>query len=47
MERWPDSSKFEGFYEQGVKQGEGTFTWADGNCYEGNFVNNNIDGEGK
>jgi len=42
VERWPDGSKFEGNYVQGVKQGQGEFTWADGNQYHGQFVENNI-----
>ena len=31
----------------GVKQGYGKFTWADGNWYEGNFEENIIQGKGK
>lgn len=29
-----------------MKQGYGKFTWGDGNSYEGDFVNNNIEGKG-
>ena len=47
MERWPDGSKFEGSYMNGVKQGYGKFTWADQSTYTGTFVENNIEGNGK
>jgi hypothetical protein len=32
---------------EGKKHGHGKFTWADGSTYEGQFVDNNIDGDGK
>ena len=46
VERWPDGSKFEGMYDNGNKEGHGSFTWADGNVYEGNLEQGNIEGKG-
>jgi hypothetical protein len=43
---WPDKSKFEGIYIAGKKNGKGKFWWADGSMYEGDFIDNNIEGHG-
>ena len=34
-ETGPDSSIFEGDFENGNKHGKGTYKWPDGTCYEG------------
>lgn len=31
---------------KGMKDGRGRFLWADGSRYEGEFVDNNIEGQG-
>lgn len=30
-----------------MKHGNGKFTWKNGDVYEGNFINNSIEGRGK
>ena len=42
----PNKSKFYCNYINGVKEGPGRATWADGNSYEGDFSANRIHGQG-
>jgi hypothetical protein len=39
-------SSYEGHYYMGMKHGIGIFVWADDAIYKGQFLNNNIHGEG-
>ena len=39
-------SGFEGSYVANKKEGRGTFSWPDGACYTGEFLNNSIHGGG-
>lgn len=41
------TSSYEGEFKHGVKHGQGTFTFADGSTYIGEFVDNSISGYGK
>jgi hypothetical protein len=34
-------------YKESLKDGTGSFQWADGSKYEGEFVKNDISGQGK
>ena len=46
---WPDGSIYEGNFHDGVKNGKGKFTWAEGEgggTYEGEFKNNQMCGFG-
>ncbi|KAJ3599686.1 hypothetical protein NHX12_033642 [Muraenolepis orangiensis] len=45
-QEWPDGSKFEGEYRNGLKHGTGRFTWSNGECYEGFFYRDYRHGEG-
>ena len=45
-EIWPDGTKFEGSYKEGVKHGFGIFVWSNNCSYKGNFYNNAMDGIG-
>ena len=38
--------KYEGFMKNGVREGTGKYTWADGSTYEGGYKNDMKDGEG-
>lgn len=40
-------SRYEGEWENGVKQGKGTYTFASGDVFEGNYVANKRHGPGK
>ena len=42
----PDGSKYEGYYNEGKKQGKGTYQWRDGSYYYGDWVDNKITGKG-
>jgi len=46
-ETWADGAKYEGYYHEGTKHGQGKFVWADGSTYEGEFRFNAIEGIGK
>ena len=35
----PSGDYFVGYYEDGVKSGQGTYKWLKGNSYEGEWVN--------
>jgi hypothetical protein len=35
-----DGSKYEGYYKEGKKHGEGTYTWSDGSKYVGEWNEN-------
>uniref|UniRef100_A0A4W4GEX0 MYND-type domain-containing protein n=1 Tax=Electrophorus electricus TaxID=8005 RepID=A0A4W4GEX0_ELEEL len=37
IQEWPDGSKYEGEFVNGLKQGAGVFTWPNGEFYEGSF----------
>src|SRR5258705_8252663 len=39
--------KYEGEFSEGLKHGEGTYTWDNGDRYEGRFANDRPDGRGK
>ena len=38
--------KYEGFMKNGLREGTGKYTWADGSTYEGGYKNDMKDGEG-
>ena len=40
-------SKYEGYYRNGIREGKGTFTHADGSVKTGEFVNGQLTGHGK
>ena len=37
IESWNDGRKYEGDFKNGKKDGEGTFTWANGTMYIGSW----------
>ncbi len=39
--------KYEGEFSEGLKHGEGTYTWDNGDRYDGHFANDRPDGRGK
>jgi hypothetical protein len=41
------SFKYEGDFNEGLKQGEGTYVWDNGDRYEGHFASDRPDGRGK
>ncbi len=41
------SFRYEGEFNEGLKQGEGTYTWENGDRYQGRFANDRPDGQGK
>jgi uncharacterized caspase-like protein len=41
------SFKYEGEFKDGLKQGQGTYVWQNGDRYEGTFVADRADGHGK
>ena len=41
------SFRYNGEWENGVKQGPGTYTYGSGDLFEGNYVNNQRHGPGK
>jgi uncharacterized caspase-like protein len=41
------SFRYEGEFSEGVKQGEGTYVWENGDRYQGHFANDRPDGRGK
>lgn len=43
---WPDGSKYEGFFVEGMRQGRGRFTSSDSDIYEGEWKANKADGYG-
>lgn len=40
VEIWADGSKYEGFYENGKKDGQGKYEWPDGSRYNGQWKEN-------
>ena len=38
---YKSGDKFEGVFESGSKNGQGIYTWADGDYYDGEWKNNN------
>ena len=46
ISNFPDGSIYRGKYVGGVKQGEGCYTWNNGQQYEGNWLNNELHGNG-
>ena len=44
--KYTNGDRYEGGYNEGVKQGKGVFTWADGNVYEGDYENDLRCGKG-
>ena len=46
-EEYEDGAYYEGYYNDGVKEGEnGVYEWSDGSKYTGEFKNNEFEGEG-
>ncbi|CAF4188496.1 unnamed protein product, partial [Rotaria magnacalcarata] len=44
---WPNGSRYEGFWKDGLKDGYGTFNCGDcGHIYVGNFINDLMHGQG-
>jgi hypothetical protein len=41
------SFRYEGEFNEGLKQGEGTYTWENGDRYQGRFASDRPDGRGK
>lgn len=41
------SFRYEGEFSEGLKQGEGTYVWENGDRYQGHFANDRPDGRGK
>ncbi|XP_030228460.1 ankyrin repeat and MYND domain-containing protein 1 [Gadus morhua] len=46
VQEWPDGSRYEGEYLNGLRHGPGRFTWRNGECYEGAFHRDYRHGEG-
>jgi hypothetical protein len=44
--QYSDGSVYKGHYVGGVKQGEGTYTWNNGQTFVGNWLNNELHGNG-
>jgi hypothetical protein len=44
--RWKDGACYDGEWKQGIAQGQGKFTSANGDIYTGKFVANNASGHG-
>ena len=42
-----DVGKYEGQFLKGKKHGYGKFTWADGSYYEGEYKNDQKEGDGR
>ena len=43
----PDSGKYEGYFQDGLFEGEGTITWRDGYKYAGSFKRGLFNGFGR
>jgi len=46
VSHYSDGSEYKGKYVGGVKQGEGSYTWANGQKFSGNWLNNELHGNG-
>lgn len=46
VSQYSDGSVYKGHYVGGVKQGEGTYTWNNGQKFVGNWLNNELHGNG-
>ncbi|KAM3876348.1 ankyrin repeat and MYND domain-containing protein 1 [Diretmus argenteus] len=46
VQEWPDGSKYEGEFVNGLKHGRGKYTWENGESYEGSFYKDYRHGEG-
>lgn len=41
-----DGSKYEGYYIEGNKSGQGSYQWANGSKFVGSWLDNKINGQG-
>ncbi|KAF7660952.1 hypothetical protein LDENG_00272190 [Lucifuga dentata] len=46
VQEWPDGSKYEGEFVNGLKHGTGTYTWKNGEYYKGSFYKDYRHGDG-
>ena len=46
VSQYSDGSVYQGHYVGGVKQGEGSYTWNNGQKFVGNWLNNVLHGNG-
>ncbi|XP_051803600.1 ankyrin repeat and MYND domain-containing protein 1 isoform X1 [Acanthochromis polyacanthus] len=46
VQEWPDGSKYEGEFVNGLKHGKGRYTWINGEYYEGSFYKDYKHGAG-
>ena len=46
VSQYSDGSVYKGKYVGGVKQGEGSYTWTNGQKFVGNWLNNELHGNG-
>uniref|UniRef100_A0AAY4C1L8 MYND-type domain-containing protein n=1 Tax=Denticeps clupeoides TaxID=299321 RepID=A0AAY4C1L8_9TELE len=46
LQEWPDGSRFEGQFVDGMKQGAGLYVWPSGESYEGSFYKDYRHGNG-
>lgn len=43
---WPDGSKYQGIFKNGMMEGKGKKTFANGNIYTGSWAEDKTEGEG-
>ncbi|XP_076577750.1 ankyrin repeat and MYND domain-containing protein 1 isoform X2 [Chaetodon auriga] len=46
VQEWPDGSRYEGEFVDGLKHGRGKYTWTNGEYYEGSFYKDYRHGDG-
>ncbi|XP_031589653.2 ankyrin repeat and MYND domain-containing protein 1 isoform X1 [Oreochromis aureus] len=46
VQEWPDGSKYEGEFVNGLKHGKGRYSWTNGEYYEGSFYKDYKHGDG-
>jgi len=44
---YPDMSVFQGFYINGIKEGQGQYYWAHGDSYDGDHMHGQSHGKGR
>ena len=44
--QFANGDKYVGTWDKDTRTGSGSYSWANGNIYDGNFANDEISGEG-